>query len=356
MDYMTGERLGFNKEQTVILERTDLLGENTRAFKNELANIRGVLSITGSTALPGQQNYFGVSWATVEKRNEPITGRGILVDEDYAEALGLELVAGRFFSRDFPTDSLGVVINEKAAAELGLADDPIGQRLITPDPFLNAPDGAQQTYHVIGVVKDFHYQSLHEPITPLVFTSGAPFNNVFNLTAIHVEAGAMERVLSDVERLWARFVPEKPLTFEFLDQTIANQYDSEATARKVFTFFSFITIFIACIGLLGLAAYTTRQRVHEIGVRKVLGASVGNIVLMLSRNFIKLVAVATLVAVPVAWYFMYRWLQNFTYRIDSSWDLFVWASAIALATAFLTISFQAIRAAVQNPVKSLRTE
>ena len=356
MNYMTGDRLGFNKEQTVILERTDMLGENTRAFKNELGNLRGVLSVTGSTALPGQQNYFGVSWSTPEKRNEPITGRGILVDEDYADALGLELVKGRFFSRDFPTDSLGVVLNEKAVAELGLAEDPIGQRMITPDGFLNGPNGTERTYHVIGVVKDFHYQSLHEPITPLVFTSGAPFNNVLGLMAIHVEAGAMEQVLSQVKEVWARFVPEKPLTFQFLDQTIANQYDTEATARKVFTFFSFITIFIACIGLLGLAAYTTRQRVHEIGVRKVLGASVGNIVMMLSRNFIKLVAISTLVAVPVAWYFMYRWLQNFTYRIDSSWDLFFWASAIALATAFLTISFQAIRAAVQNPVKSLRSE
>ena len=356
MDYMTGDRLGFNKDQTVILERTDLVGENTRAFKNELANIRGVLKVTGSSALPGQQNYFGVSWATPEKRNEPMTGRGILVDEDYSDALGLQLVKGRFFSLDFPTDSLGVVLNEKAAAELGLPEDPIGQRLITPEQFLNGPEGAEKTYHVIGVVKDFHYQSLHEPITPLVFTSGAPFNNVLGLTAVHVEAGAMEQVLAQVRETWTRFVPEKPLTFQFLDQTIANQYDTERTARKVFTFFSFITIFIACIGLLGLAAYTTRQRVHEIGVRKVLGASVSNIVLMLSRNFIKLVGMATLVAVPVAWYFMHRWLQNFTYRIDSSWDLFVWASGIALATAFLTISFQAVRAAVQNPVKSLRTE
>lgn len=356
MDYMTGDRLGFNKDQTVILERTDLLGENTRAFKNELTAMRGVRNVTGSTALPGQQNFFGVSWSTPEKRNEPMTGRGILADEDYAEALGLKVVKGRFFSREFPTDSLGVVLNEKAAAELGLPDDPIGQRLITPDGFLNGPEGAEKTYHVIGVVKDFHYQSLHEPITPLVFTSGAPFNNVLGLTAVHVEAGAMEQVLTQIKELWGRFVPEKPLTFQFLDQTIANQYDTERTARKVFTFFSFITIFIACIGLLGLAAYTTRQRVHEIGVRKVLGASVSNIVLMLSRNFIKLVGIATLVAVPVAWYFMHRWLQNFTYRIDSSWDLFVWASAIALATAFLTISFQAVRAALQNPVKSLRTE
>ncbi len=355
MKYMTSERLGFNKEQTLILERTDLLGNDTRAFKNELIALQGIRQVSGATALPGQQNYFGVSWATLANRNEPITGRGIIVDEAYAETLELELVAGRFFSRDFPTDSLAVVINEKAAAELGL-DDPLGQRLITPEEFLNANDGSAYTYTVIGVIRDYHYQSLHEPITPLVFTSGARFNQVMQLTAVRVAGGTMEDVLADIRGIWQKFVPEKPLTFQFLDQTIANQYDTERTARKVFTFFSFITIFIACIGLLGLAAYTTRQRVHEIGIRKVLGASVSTIVMMLSRNFVKLVGIATLIALPIAWLFMDRWLQNFSYRIDSSWDLFIWASGIALVTAFLTISFQAVKAAVQNPVKSLRTE
>jgi putative ABC transport system permease protein len=355
MDYMTSERLGFNKEQTVIIERTDLLGENTRAFKNELRNINGVTNLTGASAFPGQENYFGVSWASVENRNEQITGRGIIVDDEYAKTLELEIVEGRFFSKDFPTDSLTVVLNEKAASELGLTD-PIGKRLVTPQGFLNAEDGTSYTYVVIGVIKDFHYQSLHEPITPLIFTNASRFNNVSGLTAIHIEGNTFDNVLSEIEVVWKKFVADKPLTYQFLDQTIEDQYQVERTSRKVFTFFSFITIFIACIGLLGLAAYTTRQRVHEIGVRKVLGASVGNIVSMLSKDFIKLVLLSTLIAIPIAWYAMNQWLQNFTYRISSSWDLFVIAALIALLTAFLTISFQAIKAAISNPVKSLRTE
>ena len=355
MDYMTSERLGFNKEQTVIIERTDLLGENTRAFKNELRNINGVANITGASALPGQENYFGVSWASIDNRNEQITGRGIIVDEEYAQTLELEIVDGRFFSKDFPTDSLTVVLNEKAVSELGLTD-PIGKRLVTPNQFLNAQDGSSYTYTIIGVTKDFHYQSLHEPITPLIFTSASRFNNVSGLTAIHVEGNTFDNVLTEIEVVWKKFIDDKPLTYEFLDQTIENQYQVERTSRKVFTFFSFITIFIACIGLLGLAAYTTRQRVHEIGVRKVLGASVGSIVSMLSQDFVKLVLLSTLIAIPIAWYAMNQWLQNFTYRISSSWDLFVIAAVIALLTAFLTISFQAIKAAISNPVKSLRTE
>ncbi|MDX1471224.1 MAG: FtsX-like permease family protein, partial [Flavobacteriaceae bacterium] len=355
MDFMTSERLGFNKDQTIILERTDVLGDNYRAFQNELQNINGVESVSNSTAMPGQQNYFGTSWASVKDRNNMVTGRGVIVDEGYDETLGLELVEGRFFSKDFPTDSLGVVLNEMAVKELNL-EEPIGERLVTPDFFLNPQNGDPFTYTVIGVVKDFHYQSLHEPITPLIFTSSARFNNPFGLTAVHISGGTMQTVLPEIENVWKQFVEEKPLTFQFLDQTIENQYDGERTARKIFTFFSFITIFIACIGLLGLAAYTTRQRVHEIGVRKVLGATVGNIVSMLSKDFIKLVLISTLIAIPVAWYFMNQWLQNFTYRIDSSWDLFVAASVIALLTAFITISFQAVKAAISNPVKSLRTE
>lgn len=355
MDFMTSEQLGFKKEQTVIIERTDLLGENTRAFKNELKAINGVSKVSSASALPGMQNYFGISWASIENQNEPMTGRGIIVDDEYMETLDLKLVEGRFFSKDFPTDSLTVVMNEKAVAELGI-QDPIGKRVVTPEGFLNANDGSQYVYTIIGVVKDFHYQSLHEPITPLVFTNASKFNNVMGLVAVHVEGTSFTSALDGMEATWKKFIKDKPFSFEFLDETVEAQYQAESTSRKVFTFFSFITIFIACIGLLGLAAYTTRQRIHEIGVRKVLGASVGNIVGMLSKDFIKLILISTVIAVPIAWFAMDKWLQNFTYRISSSWDLFVAAAIIALLIAFFTISFQAIKAAISNPVNSLRTE
>jgi len=355
MKFMTSEQLGFNKEQTVIIERTDLLGENTRAFKNELRNINGVTGVSSASALPGQNNYFGISWSPIENKNEPMTGRGVIVDHQYQETIGLQLVEGRFFSKDFPTDSLTVVLNQKAVAEMGIVD-PIGKRVVTPEGFLNAQDGSEYIYTIIGVVKDFHYQSLHEPITPLVFTNASRFNNVMGLTAVHVDGASFNSALNAIENTWKKFIKDKPFSYDFLDETVEAQYQAESTSRKVFTFFSFITIFIACIGLLGLAAYTTRQRVHEIGVRKVLGASVGNIVSMLSKDFIKLILLSTLIAVPIAWYAMNQWLQNFTYRISSSWDLFVAAAFIALIIAFITISFQAIKAALSNPVKSLRTE
>ena len=355
MHYMTSEKLGFQKEQTLIIERTDLLGENTRAFKNEIKTIKGVANVTSTSALPGQQNYFGTSWATLDNRNQPMTGRGIVVDDEYQKALDLTLVEGRFFSKDFPTDSLAVVINEKAAREFGL-QNPIGSRIISNDIFMNAPDGTQYTYEIIGVIKDFHYQSLHEPITPLVFTNGSRFNNVLGLAAVHVEGSSFAFAIDEIETIWKKFVNDKPFTYQFLDQTIEQQYQAESRARKVFTFFSLITIFIACIGLLGLAAYTTRQRVHEIGVRKVLGASVGNIIGMLSMDFIKLILLATIIATPIAWLAMNNWLQNFAYHINSIWDLFMAATLIVILTAFLTISFQAIKAAIANPVNSLRTE
>ncbi len=354
MNYMTGSRLGFNKDQTIIIERTDLLGDNTGAFKNEIKKIAGVENISGASALPGQANFFGVSWQEKGSK-EPMTGRGIIVDDQYLATLGLELTGGRFFSRDFPTDSLSVVLNERAVDEMGLKEA-VGARLTTPEPFYNAPDGSSLTYTVIGVVRDFHYQSLHIPITPLVFTNGSRLNDVLFEAAVRVKGNRFQKTLEDIGNTWKKFVKDRPFQFEFLDKTIAAQYHAEARTQKLFTFFSTLAILIACIGLLGLAAYTTQQRVHEIGVRKVLGASAGNIVSMLSRDFLKLVTLSALIAFPIAWYAMHQWLQDFSYRIQIGWWMFVGAGAVAVFIALCTISFQAIRAALASPVKSLRTE
>lgn len=354
MNYMTSDKLGFNKEHTIIIQRTDLLAENTRAFKNELKRIAGVENVSGATALPGLENYFGISWQEISSK-EPMTGRGIMTDDQYQSVLGIQLKEGRFFSKDFPTDSLAVVLNEKAVKEMGLTK-PIGTRVITPEQFLNAPDGSQNVYTVIGVVKNFHYQSLHEPIVPLVFTNASRFNDVMFLTAVRVKADNFKTTVAAIEQKWKTFIKDRPFHYEFLDKTIAAQYHAEERTQKIFTFFSSLTIFIACIGLLGLAAYTTQQRVHEIGIRKVLGASVGGITTMLSKHFLKLVLVAMLLAVPVAWWMMNKWLEDFTYRINIRWWVFVLAGALAFGIALLTVSFQAIKAALANPVKSLRTE
>ncbi|HLO37140.1 MAG TPA: FtsX-like permease family protein, partial [Lacibacter sp.] len=354
MNYMTSDKLGFNKEHTIILQRTDLLAENTRAFKNEVKRIAGVENISGTSAMPGQENYFGISWQEISSK-EPMTGRGIMTDDQYQSVLGIQLKEGRFFSKDFPTDSLAVVLNEKAVKEMGLTK-PIGSRVITPEQFLNGPDGSQRIYTVIGVIKDYHYQSLHQPIIPLVFTNASRFNDVMFLTAVRVKADNFKTTVAAIEEKWKTFIKDRPFQYEFLDKTIAAQYHAEQRTQKIFTFFSSLTIFIACIGLLGLAAYTTQQRVHEIGIRKVLGASVGGITTMLSTHFLKLVVIAMLLAVPVAWWMMNKWLEDFTYRINISWWVFALAGALAFCIALLTVSFQAIKAAVANPVKSLRTE
>lgn len=354
MKYMTSEKLGFNKEHTIIIQRTDLLADNTRAFKNELRKIAGVENVSGASALPGQENFFGVSWQEPGSK-EPMTGRGMFADDQYLTTLGLQLKEGRFFSKDFPTDSLAVVLNEKAVMEMGLKN-PVGTRVTTPEEFYNGSEGTQYIYTVIGVVKDFHYQSLHQPITPLVFTNSSRFNDVMFLTAVRVKADNFKSTVESIEKKWKEFIKDRPFHYEFLDKTIAAQYLAEATTQKVFTFFSSLAIFIACMGLLGLAAYTTQQRIHEIGIRKVLGASVNNIIGMLSRDFLKLVIIASLIAFPIAWYIMHRWLQDFTYRINIGWWVFASAGVLALLIALLTVSSQAIKAALTNPVKSLRTE
>ena len=210
MNYMTSEKLGFNKEHTIIIERTDLLEDNTRAFKNELKKIPGVENVSGASALPGQPNYFGVSWQEKGSK-EPMTGRGIIADDQYLATLGLELTAGRFFSKDFPTDSLAVILNEKAVIEMGLKD-PVNSRVTTPEEFYNAPDGSQYIYTVIGVVKDFHYQSLHQPITPLVFTNSAKFNDHTGLIAVRVEGNNFKSTVNEIEKKWKEFIKERPFS------------------------------------------------------------------------------------------------------------------------------------------------
>jgi len=355
MHYMLGEKIGFRKDHIIMVERTDLLQpQQTKSFKTELARIAGVESVSGTTAMPGQQNFFGISYQEMGSK-EQVTGRGIFVDDNYPKVLGLELKEGRFFSKDFSTDSLSIILNEKAVSELKLKD-PIGARLISPEAFLNAPDGSPYTYTVIGVIKDFHFQSLHQQIAPLFINYSGKFGDASNVVAMRIKAADFSRAVSAAENTWKNFIKNRPFHYSFLDQTLAKQYHGEQTTQKIFTIFSSLAIFIACIGLLGLAAYTTQQRIREISIRKVLGASVSNIVAMLSKDFLKLVLIAALVAFPVAWWGMHKWLQNFAYKINIGWEVFIIAALSATFVALFTISFQAIKAAIANPVKSLRNE
>ena len=354
MSYMLGNKLGFKKDHVIVLERTDMVENQLPAFKNELLTIPGVEMASGASTLPGNQNFFGTTWQEMGSK-APMTGRGMIVDEDFDKTLGLEIKEGRFFSKDFSTDTLSVVLNERAVKELGLKTA-IGSRLISPDDFYNAPDGSSYVYNVVGVVKDFHYHSLHEPISPLVITNSKKFGGRSGLVALRIKGENFKKALSDIGGVWKKFVKEKPFNYYFLDKSLADQYQAEQTTQRIFTIFSGLAIFIACIGLLGLAAYATQQRTREISIRKVLGASEGSIVTMLSKDFLKLVLLSSAIAFPIAWWGMNKWLQDFAYRINVGWWIFIVAGVAALLIALFTVSTQALKAAFTNPIKNLRTE
>jgi putative ABC transport system permease protein len=355
MRYMLGDKLGFKKDHIIEIQRSDLVNEKARAFHNELSSIAGVEKVSGTSSMPGDENFFGVTWQPVGSK-ESMTGRGVIVDDQYASTLGLEMKEGRFFSRAYGTDSLAVVLNEKAVAALGLKEPVIGTRLTTTDENLNPRPDSPYIYKVVGVVKDFHFQTLHQAIAPLIFTSNARFQDRAPTVTLRIQGDNFASTVKAVERTWHDFVPEKPFHYTFLDQALAAQYQAEQTIQRIFTVFSVLAIFIACIGLLGLAAYATQQRIREISIRKVLGASSGNIIGMLSKDFLKLVTISAFVAFPLAWLGMHSWLQSFAYRVDLSWWIFILAWLLSLVITMLTISFQAIRAAHANPVKTLRSE
>jgi putative ABC transport system permease protein len=354
MKYMLGGNLGFKKDQIIIVERADLLQQQTEAFKTELMRVPGVETVTGTTALPGTQNFFGITVNKVDSK-QSLTGRAVIADDNFIKTLGLELAEGRFFSKQFGTDSLSIVLNEKAVAEIGL-EKPLGARLTIPDGNFNAPDGTPYTYTVVGVIKDFHFQSLHQQIAPLILINSSKFGNVANVLAVRIKAGTFQSAVSNIENKWKRFVQNRPFHYNFFDDTLEAQYLSEQRTQKIFTTFSSLAVFIACIGLLGLVAYTTAQRTREISIRKVLGASTSSIVNMLSKDFLKLVAIAALISFPIAWWGMNRWLRDFAYRVTINWWVFLLAAAIAVLVALITISFQSLKAALSNPVKSLRIE
>jgi putative ABC transport system permease protein len=355
MQYMLGDRLGFRKDHIIQIERTDLVDKQANAFRNQLAGVAGVEMVSGTNNLPGGQLFFGTTFQPYAG-HQSVTGRGIIVDDKFAALLGLEMKEGRFFSRDFPTDSLAIILNESAVAALGLKEPIIGNRLTSPDGFFNAPDGTPNVYTVIGVVRDFNYQTLHVAIAPLFFGNVTKFGNVTPLTAVRIKGDQFGPTLAAIQQIWRQFVPDRPFHYSFLDQRLADQYKSEQTIRQIFTVFSALAIFIACIGLLGLAAYATQQRIREISIRKVLGAGAGTIAGMLSVDFLRLVTISALVAFPFAWMAMHAWLQSFVYRVDLSWWIFVLAWAVSLAITLLTTGYQAIRAAMTNPVKVLRSE
>jgi putative ABC transport system permease protein len=353
MQYMTGDQLGFKKDNILVVQNAFELRDHTEAFKDELSGVTGVGKVSSCFNLPGSE-FLSTTFQVIGSK-ESHTESADIVDDQFAELLGLQLKQGRFFSKAYGTDSFAVVVNESAVESMQLKD-PVGTRMNILAGWLNAPDPKSlKVFHIVGVVRDFYFQSLRKKISPLVLiNTGGRFNS--GLIGIQVNGAAQAGVIDATQKLWNRMAPDRGFHYTFLDQDLADQYQSEQTVRKVFTGFSILAIGIACIGLLGLAAYTTRQRTREIGIRKVLGATQSSIFLLLSTNFVRLVIVATLIAFPVAWLTMHSWLQEFAYRTRLSWWIFLAGGIIALGIALFTISFQAVRAGLANPVDALRAE
>lgn len=355
MRFMLGSELGFTRAPIIEIQGTDLVDKKIRAFRNVLATIAGVEEVAGASTMPGSNNFFGISWQAVGSK-ESLTGRGITVDDRFASTLGLTMKEGRFFSHGFSTDSLSLVLNEKAVTEMGLKEPVVGTRLTTSSEFLNPRPDSFYTYTVVGVVNDFHFQTLHQAIEPLVMINAAKFADITAITAVRIKGDAFESEIASIEKVWKQFVPDRPFHYTFLDQELAAQYKAEQTLQRLFTVFSLIAILIACIGLLGLAAYATQQRIREISIRKVLGAGPVSIIGLLSTGFLRLVTISAFVAFPLAWLAMHSWLQGFAYRVGLGWWIFALAWLLSLVITLVTISFQAIRAAGVNPVKILRSE
>jgi putative ABC transport system permease protein len=276
--------------------------------------------------------------------------RFVAADYDFIPTYGIHMAAGRNFSRSYGTDTSNFVINEAAVKAIGWKSpqDAVGKNF--KYGFI--------TGHIIGVMQDFHFESLHQQITPLVLIMPAttPNNSFYNNISIKISGQNAPAALTTIKETWQKYLPDLPYQYTFLDENFSKLYESEQRQETIFTTFACIAIFIACLGLFGLSAFAISQRIKEIGVRKVLGANTGTIVTLLSKEFLKLVLIAAVIAFPVAWYAMHNWLQDFAYRVHIQWWVFVLAGFAALLIALATVSFQAIKAALANPVKSLRTE
>jgi putative ABC transport system permease protein len=349
LNYIRTKKLGFNKDQVLIINNTGMLREKGNAFMNDMLKMKGVVSGTFSGYLPvaaSSRNDNSFSKEAVMNSENGFNMQVWIIDENYIKTLGMEIIKGRNFSKEFSTDSSGILINEATAALLGY-DDPVGKKV-----YSNDGSGHMTVYNILGVVKNFNYESLRQRIGPLSFVYGRSRWSA----SFKVNSTELESLLKDVEKEWKAMVPSTPFSYRFLDNAFNNMYSTERRIGKVALSFSILAIFIACLGLFGLATYMAEQRTKEIGVRKVLGASVSDIVSMLSMDFVKLVFIAAVFAFPIAWFAMNKWLEDFAYRVNIGWWIFVAAATITMLIAISTVIFQAVKAAIANPVKSLRTE
>ena len=346
IQYIQTKNLGFNRENLLYISDVEKsMGTRFASFKEAIESRPGIKSVTVSQASPLEvgSSTMGVSWPgkdTTQQLLFSVNPAGF----DFVKTMGIKLLDGRDFSPEYGTDSTNYLINEAAAKKIGYKD-PIGKELT-----MWGKKGK-----IIGLMKNFHIGSLHVAIEPLIVSLQSKKENR-GAVLIRTEAGQTKQALVQIEEVYKRFNPGFPFKYHFADQEFGNLYKAENVVSKLSGYFAFLAIFISSLGLFGLAAFTAEQRTKEIGVRKVLGASVANLVGMLSKDFVKLVAIAAIITFPVAWYFLTGWLEKYAYRIEIQWWYFVVTAIAALMIALVTVSFQAIKAALLNPVKTLKSE
>jgi putative ABC transport system permease protein len=350
LSYIQHKDLGFSKDHLLSIDNAAVLGDKIKVFKQELLKNPKIMAVTNASlmfapGIPGNGYLFNKQSGT-----DLISFQFLDVDYDFAKTFDLKLTQGRFFSDAFSTDSTAVIMNESALRECHTTD--VLNKTITRI----ISDGSEsKTYKVVGVVKDFNYESLHKEIRPLVFHLSA-VRQASSILNIRIHPDNASATLRYIEDTWHAFTQEEKCRYNFLDQNLTRLYETERKVSVIATAFSFLAIFIACLGLFGLAVLVTEQRTKEIGIRKILGASLTEIVFTISKQFMLWVVIANFIAWPITYYIMHNWLNNFAFKIEMSWWMFMAAGVLALVIALATISTQSIKAALVNPVKSLKTE
>ena len=346
--------LGFNKENVLVIDNAGRLGKNEEGLRTELLRLPQVANASISTSLPTKQS-FGDTYIPelntndVHSAENNIMLSSFIVDDAFASTMNLKIENGRAFSKNF-SDSASVLLNETAVKQIGWKN-PIGKTLIYPG-------NNNQKFKVVGVVKDFNTESLRSNIEPfaLFYTTSKTYQIATSYITVRIKPGDYNAAIESIRLKWKEFGPDIPFDYSFMDAEFDKLYRSDQIMGKVFTVFTVLSVFVACLGLLGLAIYTAERRMKEISIRKVLGASVQNVVTMLSTDFLKLIIIASVLAFPIAWYAMSKWLQGFAFRTNINWWVFAISAGITLTIALITISFQSIKAALTNPVKSLHSE
>jgi ABC-type antimicrobial peptide transport system permease subunit len=346
IQYIQTINLGYNKDHIIRFDSEGKIQNNEEAFVSALKRIPGVVNASFTFHNMVGRNYgsYGLNWEG-KNPNESVYFEGAGAGYNFIETMGMKILAGRDFSKNYGNEFSKIILNETAVGVMGLKN-PVGKNVKL--------DG--QNMQIIGVIKDFHFESLHEAVKPLYISLAPSGGSDWYKIMVKIQEGKERETIDRIEKFYTSYNPGFPFDFNFLDEAYQKQYNSEMRVAVLSRYFAGLAILISCLGLFGLAAFTAQRRQKEIGIRKVVGASVSNVIVMLSKDFLRLVLIAVLIAFPLSWWALSQWLNGFAYRIHIGPDVFLLAGASTLLVTFLTISFQAVKAALVNPIKSLRSE